>query len=89
MKKDTASGRKQAVTNAVESLGGKVEAMYFALGEYDAVVIARLPDVFSAAALSLNASATGLVRVKTTVLLSAEEADKALGKELRYSPPGK
>lgn len=39
LQKDKASGRKQAVTKVVESLEGKVEAVYFALGEYDIVVL--------------------------------------------------
>src|ERR1700680_2674577 len=88
LQKDKASGRKQAVTKVVESLEGKVEATYFALGEHDVVIIADLPDVISAAALSLGVSATGLVRTKTTVLLSAEETDRALAKKLNYRAPG-
>ena len=32
--KDKASGRKKAVTAAVESLGGKLDTMYYALGKY-------------------------------------------------------
>jgi uncharacterized protein with GYD domain len=80
LQKDKASGRKQAITKVVESLEGKVEAMYFALGEHDVVIIADLPDVVSAAALSLGVSATGLVRTKTSALLSTEETDRALAK---------
>ena len=41
--KDKASGRRQAVLKAVESLEGKVESFYFAFGERDVVVIADLP----------------------------------------------
>jgi len=44
LQKDKASGRKQAVTKLVESLEGKVEGLYFALGEHDVVIIADLPD---------------------------------------------
>lgn len=88
LQKDKASGRKQAVTKVVESLEGKVEAVYFALGEHDVVIIAELPDVVSVAALSLGVSATGLVRTKTTALLSVEETDRALAKKLNYRGPG-
>jgi uncharacterized protein with GYD domain len=88
LQKDKASGRKQAVTKVVESLEGKVEAMYFALGEHDVVIIADLPDTVSAAALSLGVSATGLVRTKSTALLTAEETDRALSKKISYRGPG-
>ncbi|HET7757308.1 MAG TPA: GYD domain-containing protein [Steroidobacteraceae bacterium] len=86
--KDKASGRKQAVVKAVESLEGRVEAFYYAMGERDVVVIAELPDALSAAALSLAVSATGLVRASTTALLSTEEIDRALSKKLAYRGPG-
>jgi len=89
LKKDQGTGRKQAVISAVESLGGKVESMYFALGEFDVIIIARLPDAASAAALSLHVSSTGLVRTKTTALLTAEDVDKSLAKDLKYNAPGK
>ena len=88
LQKDKASGRKQAVIKAVESLDGKVEAFYFALGESDVVVLVELPDAVSAAALSMAASATGLARTRTTALLTVEEADRALTKKLTYRPPG-
>jgi uncharacterized protein with GYD domain len=86
--KDKATGRKQAVIKAVESLEGKVESFYFAFGERDVVVITEMPDAASAAALSLAASATGLVRCKVTALLSVEETDRALSKKLTYKAPG-
>ena len=88
LQKDKASGRKQAVTKAVEGLGGKVEAMYFALGEHDVLLIVDMPDVISGAALGLRVSATGLVRTKTTSLLTIEEADRALAKTVDYRAPG-
>jgi uncharacterized protein with GYD domain len=88
LQKDKASGRKQAVTKLVESLEGKVEGLYFALGEHDVVIIADLPDTVSAAALSLGASATGLVRTKSTALLTVEETDRALTKKINYRAPG-
>jgi uncharacterized protein with GYD domain len=88
LQKDKASGRKQAVTKVVESLKGKVEAMYFAFGEHDVVIIADLPDVVSAAALSLAVSATGLVRTRSTALLTVEETDRALATKINYRAPG-
>jgi uncharacterized protein with GYD domain len=72
----------------VESLDGKVEAVYLAFGDYDVIVIADLPDSVAAAALSLNVSATGHVRTKTTPLLTVEETDRALEKKMFYRAPG-
>ena len=89
LQKDKSSGRKAAVTKTVEALGGKLEAYYFALGEHDVVTILDLPDTVSAASLALAVSATGLVRTKTTVLLTVEETDKALAKKVAYRAPGK
>ena len=86
--KDKASGRKQAVVKAVESLEGKLESFYFAFGVRDVVVIVDLPDAVSAAALSLAVSSTGLVRTTVTSLLSVEDTDRALGKKLSYRGPG-
>jgi uncharacterized protein with GYD domain len=89
LQKDKASGRRAAVQKVVEGLGGKVEAMYFALGDHDVIVIVDLPNTVAASALALGVSASGLVRTKTTALLSVEETDQALGKKLDYSPPGR
>lgn len=88
LQKDKASGRKQAVSRAVEALGGRLEAMYFALGDYDVVTIIDMPDAVTGAALGMRISASGLVRTKTTPLLSTEEADQALGKAVDYRAPG-
>ena len=84
LQKDKAAGRKAAVTKAVESLGGKVEAFYYALGDHDVISIVDLPNAASATALALSASATGLVRTKTTALLTVEETDQALGKKVDF-----
>jgi len=88
LQKDKASGRRQALLKAVESLEGKVEAFYFSMGDRDVVVIVEAPDAVSVAALSLAASATGLVRVRTTALLTVEEVDRALEKKHSYRGPG-
>ena len=89
LQRDKASGRKAAVTQAVEGLGGKIESFYYTFGEEDVIVIFDLPDNASAAALALSVSATGLVRTKTTPLLTIEEIDQALGKGVGYRAPGR
>ncbi|HEY4361128.1 MAG TPA: GYD domain-containing protein [Bryobacteraceae bacterium] len=86
--KDKGSGRKAAITQAVKKLGGKLEAMYFCLGEFDVVLICEMPDHLSAMAIGNAACATGLARTKTTMLLTVAEADEALGKTVAYRAPG-
>lgn len=54
--KEGASSRRDAVRHAIESLGGEVEAVYFAFGEPDVYVIGEVPDNESGAALSLAAN---------------------------------
>lgn len=88
LQKDKASGRREAVRQALESVGGKLESAYYALGEYDVVIIADLPDNVAASALSLAASATGLVRTRTTALLTVEETDKALATAVKFRGAG-
>ena len=89
VEKDTATGRKETVTKAIEGLGGKVEAFYFALGEYDVVVVADLPDIVAATAMALHVNDSGLVRTRTTSLLTVDDVNKAIKKKVAYRAPGK
>ena len=82
------SARKAAASAAAKSVGGKVDAFYFAFGGNDVYVICDMPDNESAAALALNVSAGGGASVKTTVLLTPDEIDNAVGKNVKYTPPG-
>jgi uncharacterized protein with GYD domain len=86
--KDKASGRQAAVKDALASLGGKLEGVYYALGDADVYVLCECPDHVSAAALSLAASASGLVRTKTIPLMTVEETDRALTMKSGYRAPG-
>jgi uncharacterized protein with GYD domain len=62
--------------------------MYFAFGDADVYLVCECPDNVSAAALSLAASASGLVRTRTVPLLTVEETDRALSKKVAYRAPG-
>jgi uncharacterized protein with GYD domain len=86
--KDGGSRRRAATEEAIRSLGGKLEAFYYAFGETDVFVIVDLPDNSSAAAAFLALSGSGAVQAKTTVLFTPEEMDKATKKTVSYSPPG-
>ena len=87
--KDGGSKRRAAAEQAIKQVGGKLEAFYFAFGKHDAYVIADIPDDASVAAASLAVNASGVVAVRTTVLLTPEEIDQAAKKIVNYAPPGR
>jgi uncharacterized protein with GYD domain len=87
--KEGGSARVTAVKALLKSMGGKVEAFYFAFGDTDAYIIAELPDNASAAAIAAAVGASGsLSSYETVVLLSPAEMDEAAGKVVKYRPPG-
>ena len=90
--KEGGSSRREAVARLVESLGGTVEAYYYAFGDTDVHIIMDLPDNVIATAGSLISNVTGTSKVKITVLITPEEVDQAtdLAKEkmVAYRPPG-
>jgi len=87
--KDGGSKRRAAAKALVESLGGKLEALYFAFGESDVVAILDMPDNAAAATASLIVAGSGALRTKMTVLLTPEEIDQAVKKTGTYAPPGR
>ena len=86
--KDGGTKRRQAAEEAVKSVGGKLEAFYFAFGDSDAFIIVDAPDHATIAATSLAINASGAVRTKTVVLLTPEEIDQAIKKGMTYRAPG-
>jgi uncharacterized protein with GYD domain len=87
--KDGGTVRRSAAQQLAESLGGRVESMYFAFGDTDAYVIADMPDHASVAAITLALAASGAVNGHTTVLLTPEEMDQATRKSPAYRAPGR
>ncbi|PYR95557.1 MAG: GYD domain protein [Acidobacteria bacterium] len=82
------SGRKAVLEKAIKGLGGTLEAMYFAYGDDDVLLIADVPNAVSGLALSLAANASGTVRVKTTPLITVEEIDAACKTSVKYRGAG-
>ena len=81
--------RIKAVTPAIEKLGGKVIVGGFCFGDYDVMLVASLPNNATAAAAAMAFGAGGSVKaVKTTPLLSSEEAVEAMtkGSQTGYKP---
>lgn len=84
--------REDVARSLIEKVGGKLKGYWFALGDYDVVEIATLPDDESAVALSMAVVAGGAVKAfKTTPLLSMNESIEAMKKAsgLGYKPPSK
>lgn len=86
--KEGGSKRREVVEQLVKSLGGKLVAFYYSFGDYDGFVIAEFEDNTDIAAVDVIVGATGAVTTKTTVLLTAEDIDKATQKSGIYRPPG-
>ena len=82
------TNRKKAVEKMITSLGGKMEAFYYAFGDHDVYVIGEVPDDASLAAFAMTINASGLVSISTTILLSPEEIDKATKVSVDYRSPG-
>src|SRR5262249_30470463 len=87
--KDGGTKRLDAVRAAMKSVGGSVEAAYFALGEHDVYIIVDAPDHAAITAVALATGGSGAVRVKTTALLTPAEVDAAVKKTVTYTPPGR
>ncbi|MEV6218733.1 GYD domain-containing protein [Nocardia sp. NPDC051833] len=81
------SARRAAITEMVESVGGRVEACYFAFGDDDLFVIGEVPDEVAAAALAIRTAAAGAAVSHTVGLLTPEQIDAATGLDVTYRPP--
>lgn len=86
--KDGGSKRRTVVENLFKSMGGSIEAFYYAFGDTDLYIIGDFPDHATVASISLTVASTGTAHLKTTVLLTPEEIDSATKLRPAYSPPG-
>lgn len=82
------TGRRSAIAKMLEGLGGKLETFYYAFGDVDAYVIVDVPDAITAAAVALAVNQSVGATVKTVVLITPEDMDKAGKKAVDYRPPG-
>lgn len=82
------SARKTAVEKAVSGLGGRLETFDFAFGGEDVFAIVDMPDSESAAALALTVGGSGAVDVRTVVLITPEQLDRAAQLRPEYAAPG-
>ena len=88
LKKDKASGRHKAIAAACEALGGKLDHMYYALGDDDVFIVIDLPSHVQVAAMGVAVKSGGLVSTSSVSLLTVAEMDKALSEDAKYQAPG-
>jgi uncharacterized protein with GYD domain len=88
--KEKAAGREAALRKALESAGGKLEAVHWAVtGEYSGFTIFEVPDSASNAALGAHLRASGVApHIEVVEILTSSEIDQALTKSISYRPPG-
>jgi len=83
--------RVEVIRPVFECLGGRLEWVYYAFGEYDVVVTAEMPDNVSATAIALATTASGAFKIcMTTLLMTIEEGLEAMRKAsgTGYRSPG-
>jgi uncharacterized protein with GYD domain len=69
------------VRPAIEKLGGKIVSAWFTFGDYDIAIIVEMPSNVDAGAIGIAFASGGACKaVKTTPLLTAEEAVEAMKK---------
>jgi uncharacterized protein with GYD domain len=86
---DNPQDRIESVRPAIEKLGGRIVNGYLAFGDYDAVVIAEMPDNVSAAAFAMAIADGGACKAsKTTPLMTTSEGIEAMKKAAKspYRP---
>ena len=80
--------RKAAVEAALASVGGSLEAMYYAFGDTDAYAIVDLPSHAHAVSAAAMVVSSGTGSVETVVLIDPSTVDEAGAIQADYSPPG-
>ena len=85
--KEGGSKRRAMVEQLAKEMGGKLEAFYFAFGGDDFVIILDLPSNMDMAATAIVAQASGTVKSRVTVLMTAEEVDQAVRRKVDFHPP--
>ncbi|MGZ4565749.1 MAG: GYD domain-containing protein [Blastococcus sp.] len=82
------TARKAAVEKTVSGLGGRIETFDFAFGEDDIYTIVDMPGNESITALALTVGGSGAVKVRTVVLMTPDQLDRAAELRPDYTPPG-
>jgi uncharacterized protein with GYD domain len=82
------ASRRDAATKAIEAIGGKVEAFYFAYGDVDVYCIIDVPDEARALAVSMAANQSGVMSGRLIPLIASETLDAAAKIVPPFRAPG-
>ncbi len=83
------SSRIEAARQALGSVGGSLEAFYYSCDEEDFFIIVNLPDYISAMAVTLAGNVSETFAIRAIELLTPEEVDAAVKKNVIFRPPGR
>lgn len=86
--KEGGTSRPKAVADLAQSVGGRMDAYYFAFGDDSYFVVCDLPNDEAAAACALTVAASGAVSNSTVKLLTPEQVDAAAKLSPKYRAPG-
>ncbi len=86
--KEGGTSRREALRQTIEGMGGNLQDLFYAFGDWDLFLITELPDDEAATAVSLNISAAGALEVSVTVIVTPETVDAAVSKSVPYRAPG-
>jgi len=82
------SARIGAAKQALQRVGGSLEAFYYSNGEQDFYILVNLPENVSSTAITLAGNASGTFRIRAVALLTPEEMDEAVKMRVDFRPPG-
>jgi len=71
--------RVEAFRQAIEKLGGKLESLYYTMGEFDGMARIDAPSDEAWMKIAYSLGRSGNVRTRTLKALSASEAAKLIG----------
>ena len=90
---DNPADRETAVRNVVESVGARLETMYWMFGAHDGIAIIEAPDSLTMAGISAAVSSTGAVSSETHELFSSADVGTILEKagqaRANFTEPGR
>ena len=70
--------REPAVRAVLESVGARLEALYWMFGAHDGIAIVEAPDSLTMAGISAAVSSTGAISSETHELFGADEVQRIL-----------
>ncbi len=89
---DNPADREAAVNAILDSVGARLESMYWMFGAHDGIAIVEAPDSRTMAAISAAVSSTGGVSSETHELFSSADVRQILETaghaRANFTPPG-